>query len=136
MVEDKTDPNYLDVLAEAVENATASAARLLDPVIAQAIHPGSRWRTHPMRPGTRFLATDEGPPILESGDDTPRYTSSLDAAASLIPDDCWWTLDSQDEAHIFDKHGILIGGALCDNPARKLCAAALRTLAEIARDKK
>lgn len=60
---------------------------------------------------------------------TPRYTSSIDAALTLIPDDYVWDINHWGLVQLFSKDDPMRGILVSDkqrHPAISLCIAALR----------
>ena len=111
-------------LAERVERAEWADLDL-DRAVVEAIG----WRF----PNEGFATTPDGRVVLRSH--VPRYTSSLDAAASLVPDGWDWERyrSPTGMAMMVFRDGIGCHGHAA-TPALALTAAALRALAQEAGD--
>lgn len=61
-----------------------------------------------------------------------KFTASLDAAMTLVPEGCHWWMPFPNEARIAnDEHVLTPLPQRCATPALALCAAALRAAQEI-----
>lgn len=135
-----TDPEKLAALAERCE-AASGPDRELDAEI------GSVMRWQPYGPDhwanasdLEFRPTAGGWMRCQRGDDAslawpaPLYTASLDAAMSLVPDEClaqvWRGLDGEGSATCSPLKRINLPRIFAATPAIALCAAALRALAK------
>jgi hypothetical protein len=104
----------LPEIIERVE-AVAEGSRDLEWKIAQAIgHPSFDIPSTIWPP---FMAGSKADRSI------PAYTSSLDAALTLVPEGCDWQVNGHGSAWIF---GSRHAGADGNSPALALCAAALR----------
>lgn len=68
------------------------------------------------------------------GEIVPAFTTSLDAAVTLVPEDCWWEGAFSDhsttaEIHHHEHYDEIGRGAGAHTAAMALCAAALRARA-------
>jgi hypothetical protein len=61
--------------------------------------------------------------------DAERFTASLDAAMTLVPEGCSWAINSRNSAEVFGM-GCGQGGGRAATPALALTAAALRARGE------
>lgn len=132
-----TDPN---TLADRVE-ALAGPDREVDCMITSAAHPSmaGEWRVvgPPNYDPPRFFSAQKGMDWIgyDLLNNAPFYTSSLDAAMTLVPEGCVFsvdTLDGHSEAVVGNNKRAIaqpdyVRGA---TPALALCAAALRAHAE------
>jgi hypothetical protein len=84
---------------------------------------------HWHKPGDRFadICSDDDPAI-ERWDDPPHYTTSLDAALTLVPEDWIWDVASTGAVWVMPEdeisQQIVIGGQ--PDPIIALCIAALK----------
>jgi hypothetical protein len=133
-------------LAERVEQASGPD-RALDAVILMTAAPpaGAERLGHWMPLGTGQVYAWTTPPPHASGTggvwaDAPRYTASLDAATTLMPDaHCWSILVGRLAIQAgywrrAEDESAATAWVVAATPALALCAAALRARAEEARD--
>lgn len=105
-------------LIERLQSATASD-RELDLRVAQAL--GVKI--------TEYEIISEGQTWKAYDDAWPRYTSSIDAALTLVPKDCSWSLDGDNYAIVMPSTGnedYDSGENHIATPAIALCIAALK----------
>jgi hypothetical protein len=135
-------PTALRALADRIEHEAPS--RELDAEIAQAIHPGSEWRPYSTRGRIKWLFASNGRILVYGTDGLERYTSSLDAAATLMPDKLYWLLSkgrTRPDEPIYGAQAfrpgndVPFGEAETDtSAAAALCSAALRARAAMVGD--
>lgn len=58
--------------------------------------------------------------------DHPRYTASIDAALTLVPEGWKWAVTSRNSACCHEQHVAPLNWAYAPTPALALCIAALR----------
>jgi hypothetical protein len=115
-----TNPATLLALAERCEQA-AGPDRELDAEISVVV---GRHETHVERrsDGTTKLLPWRGDGTGSYNIDCRRYTASLDAAVTLVPEGCgWMAMNNASKVGVWPSHGA--------TPALALCAAALRARA-------
>lgn len=124
-------------LAERCETAEGPDD-VLDADIMAAVHPELTvhpWvrRTYPN--GKRPFFADTSDPDNLNVVSTSRFTASLDAAVTLVPDDYGWQMrrghvgGGRTVCYLWDGKGIWSPTVVAATPALALCAAALRARA-------
>ena len=136
------DPAALRALADRVEHEAPS--RELDAEIAQAIHPGSEWRPYSTRGRIKWLFASDGRTLVYGLDSLKRYTVSVDAAMTLMPDKLYWLLGkgrTRPDEPIYGAQAfrpgndVTVGEAETDtSAAAALCAVAIRARAAMVED--
>jgi len=112
-----TDPATLLALADRCEQA-AGSDRELDAEIAVALFGGNVIYDLKIKQWRRIKITS----AWRMDHPLPPYTTSLDAALTLVPEGCgWMVMSSAAKVGVWPSHGA--------TPALALCAAALRARA-------
>ena len=84
MPDDPQDRAAMLTLADRVEREAPN--RELDRAVAQAINPGSEWRPYSPRGRIKWLYDSAGHPLIYGEERCLHYTTTIDGAASLMPD--------------------------------------------------
>lgn len=110
--------------------AATGPDRELDVKIIEAINPGSRWEPYSPKARIKWLMDESGQRTICYGKDRiPNYTTSIDAALTLVPEGMGWEVGfGRYVPHIgtvWTGKGKCVGE--CDsNRAIALCIAALK----------
>jgi hypothetical protein len=115
----------LEALADRCKTATGPD-RDLDCAIAAAVG----WREIELPHGSRYCISPDGRECSHGLIAyAPRFTASLDAAMTLVPEGWWWVADGHARASLFreDAADQIISKAA--TPSLALCSAALRARA-------
>jgi hypothetical protein len=114
-----------DLRALAKRVCEEQPSRELDGAIGAAFRPG--WEAHPLAPGA-IRETWVGINAARKATGCPRYTTSLDAAASLMPEGWHWEVRDDGVARSTRPENNP-SRCIAQHPAAALCAAALLAMA-------
>lgn len=128
---------------EALRGPDWEVDKLIAVLNGWCLHPSNRQRDDSAQSDTGYTCLDcgadswgnTGPTGQKRSASLPAYTASLDAAMTLVPEGCGWSLV---QATYEKSYGCIESGddrtpdleARADTPALALCAAALRALAK------